>query len=188
MANVRQKNWSIPIFLTYSTACTFCIVHCTVYNSFCTFEAKSKLYRFEQHPCNVGTAFNYSYETYIYQIQPENCWIVEKSNEGEIVVILGFFGCWGINTAPASALLQSDVIVIDLNALKFQTSSQAQNYARRLQPKNYDWLTHSLTGVKCRATSVAKKYFVPGWYSVYSRTPLVRAGTENDKRDCLKDE
>ena len=114
------------------------ILNCTVYNSFCTFEAKSKLYRFEQHPCNVGTAFNYSYETYIYQIQPENCWIVEKSNEGEIVVILRFFGCWGINTAPASALLQSNVIVKDLNALKFQTSSQAQNYARRLQPKNYD--------------------------------------------------
>ena len=33
-----------------------------------------------------------------------------------------------------------------------ETSSQAPSYARRLQPET---MTHSLTGVKCRATSVA---------------------------------
>ena len=39
-----------------------------------------------------------------------------------------------------------------------ETSSQAPSYARRLQPKTMThWLTDSLTGVKCRATSVAKK-------------------------------
>ena len=37
--------------------------------------------------------------------------------------------------------------------MKRETSSQAPSYARRLQPKT---MTHSLTGVKCRATSVAK--------------------------------
>ena len=42
--------------------------------------------------------------------------------------------------------------------LRNQTSSQAPSYARRLQSET---MTHpptdSLTGVKCRATSVAKK-------------------------------
>ena len=38
-----------------------------------------------------------------------------------------------------------------------ETSSQAPSYARRLQSETMTYsLTHSLTGVKCRATSVAK--------------------------------
>ena len=45
-------------------------------------------------------------------------------------------------------------IVLQLIAL--QTSSQASGYASpKLCPLNY-WLTYLLTGVKCRATSVAK--------------------------------
>ena len=39
-----------------------------------------------------------------------------------------------------------------------KTSSQAPSYARRVQSETMTYsLTYSLTGVKCRATSVAKK-------------------------------
>jgi len=53
-----------------------------------------------------------------------------------------------------------------------ETSSQAPSYARRLQSETMNHLlAHSLTGVKCRATSVAKKgepsvvagYIEPAW-------------------------
>ena len=41
----------------------------------------------------------------------------------------------------------------------YKTSSQAPSYARSVQSETIAYsLTHLLTGVKCRATSVAKNY------------------------------